>query len=442
MKTKITVLLALFLGLTFGFAQDDEALTKLSIMSEYAKAKNYEAAYAPFMELRKKFPKYNRAIYKYGEDILEYKIEKTSGTEKTAFINDLVKMWGERGTHFASRTPKGEYDAKKCQLKYDNKEALGLTDADLYDCFDTAFTGDRDSFKSPKSLYIYFKLMVKLHDSGTKTAQQLFDKYDDVKEKIEEEVGKNSVKLNKLIAKEDAGTALTTKEGKYKKYHSQVLTAFDKISGSVDTELGERANCTNLVPLYQKDFEANKNNGLWLQRAMNKLYAKGCKEDPMFVKVVKQKNAIEPNADTAYYLYLITGEQKYFNQTLSLETDPIKQAKLYNTIAKEFKSKRNYGKARTYYMKAIQVNPSNKKPHLQIANMYSKSAKNCGTGSFNQRAVYWLAAQESKKGGSPKTAERYKALAPSNGDIHAKGNQGQKISIGCWINRSVTVPTL
>jgi len=118
MKTKITVLLALFLGLTLGFAQnEDECLTKLSIMSEYAKAKNYEAAYAPFMELRSKCPKYNRAIYKYGEDILEDKIEKSSGAEKTAFINDLIKMWGERGTHFASKTPKGEYDAKISQLK-------------------------------------------------------------------------------------------------------------------------------------------------------------------------------------------------------------------------------------------------------------------------------------------------------------------------------------
>ena len=223
MKTKITFLLALFLGLTFGFAQDDEALNKLSIMSEYAKAKNYDAAYAPFMELREKFPKYNRAIYKYGEDILEDKIEKSSGAEKTAFINDLIKLWDERGVHYASKTPKGEYDAKKCQLKYDNKAALGLTDADLYGCFDTAFTGDRDTFKSPKSLYIYFKLMVKLYDGGKKTAQQLFDKYDDVKEKIEEEVGKNSTKLNKLIAKEDSGTALTSKEGKYKKYYSQVI---------------------------------------------------------------------------------------------------------------------------------------------------------------------------------------------------------------------------
>ncbi len=442
MKTKITLLLALILGLNIGFAQNEECLTKLSIMSEYAKAKNYEAAYAPFMELRTECPKYNKAIYKYGEDILEDKIKKSSGTEQTAFINDLMKMWDERGVNFASKTPKGEYDAKKAQLKYDNKAALSLNDEQLYDAFDAAFTGDRKTFKNPKSLYIYFKLMVKLHDAGKKTAQQLFDKYDDVKEKIEEEVADNSSKLNKLIAKEESGTALTTKEGKYKKYYGQVLTAFDKISGSVDTELGERANCSNLVPLYQKDFEANKNNGQWLQRAMNKLYAKGCKEDPMFVKVVKQKNSIEPNADTSYYLYLITGEQKYFDQTLSLETDPIKQAKLYNTIAKEFKNKGNYGKARTFYMKSMQANPANKKPYLQIANMYSKSAKSCGEGNFNKRAVYWLAAQTAEKGGSSKTAARYRALAPTKAEIHAKGNQGQKISIGCWIGKSVTVPSL
>jgi len=122
-----------------------------------------------------------------------------------------------------------------------------------------------------------------------------------------------------------AGTALTSKDKKYKKNYEQNLTAYSKISPSVDRELGDRANCQNLIPLYQKDYESNKNNGLWLQRAMNKLYQKGCKSDPMFVKIVKQKNSIEPNANTAYYLYIITGEQRYFDQTLTLETDPFKK---------------------------------------------------------------------------------------------------------------------
>jgi len=447
MKTKITLLIALFLGLSFGFAQNnEECMLKLSLMTESAKAKNYDAAYEPLMYLRKECPKFNRAIYKYGEKILEHKIKKSAGTEKVAFINDLVKLWDERGVNFASKTPKGKYMAKVAQLKYDNKTDLGLNESDLYNEFDKAFTADRKNFKSAK-----IKLMVSLYDKGEKQAQELFDKYDDVSEKIEEEVSDFSAKLNKLVAKEAAGTALTSKDKKYKKNYEQNLTAYSKISPSVDRELGDRANCQNLIPLYQKDYESNKNNGLWLQRAMNKLYQKGCKSDPMFVKIVKQKNSIEPNANTAYYLYIITGEQRYFDQTLTLETDPFKKAKLYNTIAKEFRSKGSYGKARQYYRKALELNPSNGNPHLAIAIMYAKSANSCGDTNFNKRAVFWLAAQEAAKAGrvdptlkgkANQSATSYRAKAPSKSEIFSAGNSGQTIKIGCWIGTSVTVPSV
>ena len=121
MKTKITLILMLFIGFNFALAQDtnEEDINTLSIFDQYAKAKNYDAAYGPWMELRQRNPKYSRAIYTHGEKILKYKIENSSGSEKVAFINDLVKLWDERQMYFASKTPKGQYMAKACQLQYD-----------------------------------------------------------------------------------------------------------------------------------------------------------------------------------------------------------------------------------------------------------------------------------------------------------------------------------
>lgn len=451
MKNKITLLITvLFLGLNLSFAQSqEECLTKLSIMREYAKAKDYEAAYKPFMELRETCPKYNRAIYSDGEKILENKIEKSTGAEKIAFINDLIKMWDQRAMHFASKTPKGEYDAKKAQLKYDNRKELGLSDMQLYDAFDKPFNEDIKSFKNAKSLYIYFKLMVKLYDAQQKTAQQLFDKYDDIVDKIEVEVKDNSDKLNKLLAKEEAGTSLTKKEARYKKYYTQILAAFDKISGSVDRELGDRANCSNLIPLYQKDFEANKTNEVWLRRAAGKMSDKDCTGDPLFFKLVNALHKLNPSASSAYYLGILKDKEgatnealKYYEQSLSLQEDPFKKAKLYKRIASKLKKKGNYGKARTYFQNALQLNPSDKSPHSFIAAMYASSAKNCGDSAFNKRAVYWLAESEARKAGNTKAVARYKALAPSKSEIFTAGNAGTTIKIGCWIGRSVTVPSI
>lgn len=455
MKTKLTLLLTLLLAVNAVFAQD-ECMTKLSIMTEYAKAKNFDDAYKPFMELRKECPKYNRAIYKYGEDILEGKIKATSGAEKVGHINDLLKMWQERATHFPAKTAKGEYASKACLLQYDNKAELNKTDEDLYACFDAAFKGDRETFKNPKALYVYFKLMVALYDGGKKTAQELFDKYDDVTEKIEDEVAKNSEKLNVLLAKDEA--SLTKKEKKYKKYHSQILKALDKISGSVDAELGERANCSNLIPLYQKDFEANKDNAAWLQRAAGKMSAKECTDDPLFFKLVNAYHKLSPSASSAYYLGILKDKEgstsaalKYYEQALSLETDNFKKAKLNERIGNKLKKKGQYGTARKYYRNALKLNPSRGAGHLKIAAMYAASANKCGDNSFNKRAVFWLAANEAKKAGqkdptlkshASKVVANYNGKAPQKADIFAQGNAGQTIKIGCWIGSSVTVPKL
>ena len=181
------------------------------------------------------------------------------------------------------------------------------------------------------------------------------------------------------------------------------------------------------------------------------MYAKGCKEDPLFLKLVQQKNSIEPSADTAYYLYILTGEQKYFDETISLETDPLKKAKLYKKLAQDLKSKGSYSQARQYYMESMKLNPSDGSPHIAIAAMYAKSANSCGDDNFSKRAVFWLAALEAEKAGrvdgrlksaAAKSAASYRASAPSKSEIFSKGNAGQSLTIGCWIGRTITVPNI
>ncbi len=462
MKTKITLLLALlFIGLNIGFAQqDEECMTKLSIFHEYVKAKNYDAAYEPWMAVRNKCPKFNNAIYIDGEKILNHKIKKeTVATNKVNYINDLLKLWEQRAMYFASKTKKGEYAAKACQLMYDNREVLNnKTKEELYECYDAAYKLDKATFRNPKSLYTYFSLMVDLYDAKKKPAKDLFNKYDDVVEKVEEEVKNYSEKLNKVIAKEDSGTALTKKEGRYKKSYESYLKNYDIISGSIDQKLGDRANCENLIPLYQKDFEENKNNALWLQRAAGKMSEKECTDDPLFFKLVNAYHELSPSANSAYYLGILKDKQKksneaikFYEQAISLETDNFKKAKLYNRIALKLKAKHRYGKARNYFRQALKLNPSNGRPYLSIAGMYAASANNCGTTNFDKRAVYWLAADEARKAArvdptqkknSAKSVANYLAKAPQKSEIFSSGRSGQVIKIGCWIGASVTVPKI
>jgi len=460
MKTRITLLLTLlfFVGNVSFAQQDEECMTKLSIFHEYVKAKNFDAAYQPWMDVRNKCPKYNTAIYIDGEKILDDKIEKASGAEKVNYINDLLKLWDERAVNFPSKTAKGEYAAQACQLMYDNRQLLNKSDSDLYECFNAAYQLDKETFTNPQSLYTYFSLMVDLYDAGKKPAADLFNKYDDVVEKVEDEVKNYSENLNNLVAKEDAGTALTNKEEKFKRYYESYLSAYDQISGSIDQKLGDRANCENLIPLYQKGFEANKGNAVWLQRAAGKMSEKDCTDDPLFFKLVNAYHDLSPSAKSAYYLGILKDKQgktneaiSFYEEAIKLETDNFRKADLNNKIGLKLKGRGNYGRARSFFREALRLNPSNGRPYLSIAGMYASSANDCGDTNFNKRAVFWLAADEARQAGrvdptlrsaAAQTAENYMSKAPTKADIFSAGNSGQVVKIGCWIGASVTVPKI
>ena len=451
-------LLMLLLSLNTFSQANEEDINALSIFSEYVKAKNYDAAFEPWMELRERSPKFNSAIYVYGERILKHKIKNSSSEEKVTYLNDLLKLWREKREHFPSKTPLGDILAKSAQLQYDHKNDLELSSSEIYSNFDKAYNEDLSSFKNPKNLYTYFKLLVQLYDENLKSAEDLFTKYDEISEKVEKEIKNYTNMVNKFVSNSDEEVSISSKDQRRVKSYNSFLKAYDQISKGMEKDLGDRGNCDNLIPLYENNFDANQNDGKWLSRAMNRLYGKECDGSQLFVKIVQKKNELEPNASTAYYLGTIKDKQgnssealTFYNQAIELETDSYEKAKILFRIATNFRKNGLFSRARSYYMQALGFNPSMGRSYLAIAQMYASSAKNCGADNFSQRAVYWLASKEAQKAsrvdGTLKSAanksyKNYEAKAPQKSEIFSSGREGEVIQIACWINRSVKVPNL
>ena len=90
MKKIFSIILVLTVISTSFSQQNEDDINSLSIFNEYSKAKNYEAAYGPWMELRNRNPKFHLGIYSEGEKILKYKIKNSIGEEKIDFVRDLI----------------------------------------------------------------------------------------------------------------------------------------------------------------------------------------------------------------------------------------------------------------------------------------------------------------------------------------------------------------
>ena len=462
MKRALQLVLGfIFLSGTLVNAQsNEECLQNLSIFAEYAKVKNYTAAYEPWQKVRKQCPTLNVAIYSYGEKILSDRLENAADADKAAIKSDLLALYDEWVTNFPTRrnvNKVGEILSKKAQSMLDYE--MGSLE-EVYQSFDKAFTEDSESFTNPKHLYNYFKTLYDIYKAANANVsmEQLFNKYEEVSEKFELESTNLSKQLDKILTKEDAGTALTSRETRNKKVYEINSKAIGTYISNLDAIIAQEATCENLVPLYQRNFEANKTDAVWLKRAASRMDGKECSDDPLFVTLVEALHNLDPSADSAYYLGLLNDKSgnsedalKYYEESIALETDNYRKAKILYKIAIKFKNAGRKSSARSYAQKALSYQPSFGNCYLLIANLYASSANDCGNTQFEKRAVYWKAAEMARKAGAvdasikslaDKTAESYMGRAPSKTDIFTEGNEGQVITFSCWIGGSVTVPKL
>jgi tetratricopeptide (TPR) repeat protein len=430
----------------------------LSIFAEFSKVKNYDSAYQPWLEVRNNCPELNVATFKYGERILNHKI-KNATDDKAALQASLMSLYDDWLTYFPNTkrgaSEVGKILSSKAQAMVDNK--LG-TKREAYEIFDQAFTQDPNSFTSPKRLYTYFKTAYQLYKQGDKTAEVLFDKYEEVSEKFALEQTNLAKKLDVILKKLETGEALTSREQRNKRVYETNKFAFSTYAGNLDAMISKESSCENLIPLYRKNFEANRSNSVWLNRAASRMDAKECADDPLFVELVEALHAINPSANSAYYLGILkdkAGESKaalaYYEESLTLEQDQYRKADILYKIAVKFKKRNLKSKSRSYARKALKNRPSMGKAYMLIASLYAASANDCGNTQFEKRAVYWLAAKTARKAatvdsGVKKTALKlaasYEGRAPSKTDIFTEGRAGETISFSCWINSSVTVPQL
>ncbi len=454
MKTKVVLLFSILtLSLSakaLAQAPDDCAIT-LSYFIEPAKAKNYEAALTHYDKLIKECPKVSLATYQYAVRMFEYFIDEKGDKTK---VNDLIQAWTLRLENFPEKTSEGEVLMTIAQLKFDN--SIG-TKEDQFMAFDHAFKKDPENFTSGKSLYTYFSLAVDLFNEGKMELQDIFKLYDVVTSKIDTEKNNLAEKLTPLMDKDENGSEMTEREQRAKQVFENNLEVYATVEGSVNGKLGQLADCNNLIPFYEKDYENKKDDIDWIKAASYRLDAKEC-ESKLSSKLAVRLHELEPSSTSAYLL----GKQaelegkaskalQYFNEAADLEKDNSKKARIYYSIAENYRKKGSFASARTYYNRMLEVRPSAGIAYYKIGNMYADSANSCGNTVFEKRAMYWLAADMMDKAGrvdgtlagnAKAAAESYRHRAPQKSDIFSEGNAGETIKFNCWVGGSVKVPNL
>ena len=451
MKKRIILLanILLFIGLTVTNAQSTQkdCNIKYNLFRGDYQSKKYDDAYPNWIDLMDNCPKLSVNIYKNGDKMLKAMYKKAANKDETFAL--IKRTYTQRLENFPNNDPAKVHSDYATFLI---KEKRG-TDDEIFALLQKAYSIDPTRM-GVKNIYRYFQGVT---DKNKDTNPQLvFDTYDDVLESVAKKLEDYAKKLKPLLAKRDAGQELDKRDARNLRAYEINSKALGQVEGGLDNIIVTLSTCDRLVPLYSRDFEDNKTDAKWLKRAVSRMYSKECTEDPLFEKLAKAYAEAEPSADAYYFVARVLekngdkkGAEEMMAKAFELETDPLKKANFKLKFAQNAKKKGQKSKARQYAREAIQLNPNFGKAYLFIADLYAKSANDCGKGEFQIRMTFVAAYNKAKRAAAVdpsigvtagKFIRNYKANAPSRKVIFTEGvKEGDPYTVKCWINEKVKV---
>jgi tetratricopeptide (TPR) repeat protein len=444
---RITFLLAAMLLLVSAKtnAQDDakrECTIKYNLFKGDFQSKKYDEAYANWIVLMDDCKDLSINIYKFGA-ILAEKVRKDPALSK--------RVYEQRLQYYPDQNPAkvhSDYATYLSNNKLASEEAI-------FSILEKGYSIDPTKM-GVKNLYKYFQGVTDRNKDTN--PQKVFDTYDEVLESVSEKLEGYAAKLRTL-------TADTTKvHDKREKSLIRAYTINSKALGTVESGLdniiSEIATCERLVPLYQRDFEANKTNAVWLRRAVSRMFKKGCQEEAMYETLAKAYAEAAPSPDSkSFYAGIlekngdVSGAAAMRQEAFDLETDPLKKAKYKLKFAYAAKARGQKSRARSLAREALKLNPNFGKAYLLIGSLYQSSVKGstCGKGEFEKRMIYAAALRQAQKAAAVDPSisaaagryiRSYRANLPNQKVIFTAGvDPGSTYTIKCWIGETVKVPS-
>ena len=413
-------------------AQKFDCPSKMTEYQELFKAKKIAESFDTWTAVSKNCPKENEAVYKDGIEIIQYKIDNAaSAEEKEKLVRDVLKLYDQYNKYFPLTTQ--DFEVNKAMTlvanKIDAKE-------EIFTLLDRGFTKASNKVTAANAIFTYFSMYCEKFNNGDKsiTSNSVLEKYTLV----------NSL-LNQLqVAKPDLSDS---EQAKQNRDYKTAQTAINRL-------IKDLATCENLDVFYTKNYTDNQENGDWITSALLSLSGK-CSAKPIFNTLAEKLYAMKVTTQSANFMALANLQQrkfteaiKFYNESAELQTNPIEKAKIYYTLATGLLAT-DLPKSKEYLKKALSSDPKMGKAYLFLAQLYSNSANDCGKTDFEKKAVYYLAIQTAQKAGvaeprlkptADKAAKDYEAKSLTADEISKAKMNGKLVTIGCWINETITFP--
>lgn len=403
--------------------QVDVAKEKNVLYTDAYKAKNYTAALTPLNWLLENTPDLNPSIYINGINIYEALAEAESDeAKKEEYIQKALNLHDARIKNF----PEDEADIidRKSTFAYQfygkDKDKYPY----LYELYSKAFEKNGAEMNSG-NLVAYMLVIYKYRIAGGDLSdEQVIDKYSEISEALNEQKSRVT--------------------GDNKKKYDKMLDQVDKVLTATKVEI----SCDFVEERFGPKLD--QGNDLNMAKKIFDLMIKGkCIDRPLALKAAEKIQESEPTYGVAKFLAAKNDQEgnatkalEFYQEAASLTDDNTEKAEMYVSIARMQMRQGQKSTARNSARRALSFDPSHSDAYKLIGDLYMTSFDDCAgkTSQVQDRAVFIAAYEQYSKAGYSAGMANAKAQFPSIEDIFNEGKEeGQSITIGCWINTTVTL---
>jgi tetratricopeptide (TPR) repeat protein len=224
----------------------------------------------------------------------------------------------------------------------------------------------------------------------------------------------------------------------------------------------EVASCEDLVAAFKPRFEANPDDVDNTKSILELLNAKECDDTDFYIAVAKKYQELQPSPLAAFSIanWYVKKTQcssaiDYYLEAFALadslpdeEKNPFK-VKASIRAAYCYLSNGQYAKAKLMAQKALSVESNLGEAYMIIGDAYAGGSGSWGDNECTKRAAYWAAVDKYqiaiakdpslKDKVSPKIGRAKSRYPEKNECFFHTINEGSTLTVGGWINETVTV---
>lgn len=421
--------------------------------------KEYLQAYEPWLMVYSTCPQASEVVYKFAPKIFDAKINLEKDTDKKEeLIVALMKMYDDWILYYPGNEAK--ILGQKANDHYDYYPEDSYTAFQMFNAALAVNPGDIQ----PLYLNNYFNTAIALYKLDTLGSEGLLNAYGAVGEAIELQTNNWNLEITSLTEKDTLGT-ISAREKRVLDIDKRLLEQSNKLIGNIERGLAPLLTCDRLGLIYnQENLDKHAGDAAWLRRAEKMLSkersdtsgSSDCTDNPIYYLVAQSLYDLDPTSQAARSMGVLSIKNEkyedailYFTDAISQEADPLKKSRDYLRLAAIHLKLGNLSASKSDCANAIRANEISGDAYLMWANVYASAAGSCGNNVFEKNAVYWAAidkASRAKQVDPNLTGRADKLIAAFRKGIPDKSisfqfnqKEGDRYTIGCWINETVTV---